>query len=475
MIFMLVAVIIVSVIIVRVPYKKPLCKNCNVILVSIDTLSALHLPCYGYERDTAPNLCAFAKKNILFTNSYSQSSITLDSHISIFTSLYPHTHKLNEIFAQELLDERYKTLPQLLRSNGYNTIYHAVTEDSHLPLNRGLERGFDIIEPGSDINTWKNAYPKLLKNAEEKKPTFLFLHTYATHVPYLTGHEEAHPFTEQKEYPNIPLTENEYYELSDSFFKYVADSIIKSPKIIGEDSAAKADEKNVLIAQKLKNAKSFSDGLEIFNSLPDFLKSAYFYGRYIVRINKSDPDQIKYFKALYDEQIYNMDKQLKNLLDLIEDPRLSKNTILIITSDHGEEFMEHGAITHGTNLYKTATQVPLIMSIPGLGPKKVTNLVQGIDIYPTLADLVGINLKSFLQGIDLVPLIEGKPGAAENRYLVSEIQNLVSIQNFKYKLYYNKENKGVELYNIILDSGEKRDISSANKEVSSNLLSKLKQ
>src|SRR3989344_4435924 len=70
------------------------CKDCNVILVLLDTLGTNHLPCYGYERDTAPILCAFAKENVMFQNAYSNATWTLPSHVSAFTGLYPETHNV---------------------------------------------------------------------------------------------------------------------------------------------------------------------------------------------------------------------------------------------------------------------------------------------------------------------------------------------------------------------------------------------
>ena len=79
---------------VRSFFNKPICDHCNVILISLDTLGANHLPCYGYERNTSPNLCNFAKENVFFTNAFSNASWTLPSHFSIFTSLYPNHHNM---------------------------------------------------------------------------------------------------------------------------------------------------------------------------------------------------------------------------------------------------------------------------------------------------------------------------------------------------------------------------------------------
>src|SRR5260221_12498258 len=72
--------------------SKPVCKDCNVVLVTMDLCAAHNMPCYGYDRQTTPNLCQFGKDNIFFQNAYANSPVTLQSHASIFTGLYPSNH-----------------------------------------------------------------------------------------------------------------------------------------------------------------------------------------------------------------------------------------------------------------------------------------------------------------------------------------------------------------------------------------------
>lgn len=455
--FLMVGILLVFILLV-VSNKKTACDKCNVILVSLDTLSALHLECYGYDRKTAPNLCSFADKNIFFLNSYSQSSITLDSHFSIFTSLYPHTHKMTEVF-KEPLNEKFVTLAQLLRMNGYKTIYHGPLNDINLPLNRGIERGFDVRE-GETIDTWDNAYSKLIKNNKEKKPTFIFLHTYAVHSPYLTGYKYEHLFTNQSEYQDIPLTIEEYRIVTPKLISFIS-MLLPNVRIgeAGETIDFKSDLKKV---EKIKQTSDFNEEKKIFESMSDRTKGLCFSAWYFYNINKKDPERVKYVKALYDEQIYNLDQKIKKLINLVNNPELSKNTILIFTADHGEEFMEHGMLDHSFNLYMTSTQVPLIMHIPDVKPEKIKELVQGIDIYPTVINLIGINQKSKLEGIDLTGIIFGKKDANKNNYLRSEIKNIVEIQDDKFRFYYNTKigNKSIELYDYNSDQQEKINIKS---------------
>ncbi|MFA6407084.1 MAG: sulfatase [Candidatus Paceibacterota bacterium] len=430
--------------------SKPLCERCNVIIISIDTLSSEHLPCYGYERNTAPNLCAFADKNILFSNSYSQSPTTLNSHFSIITSLYPHTHKMTGIL-EGSLSEEYLTMAQLFRLNGYETVYNGSLVNKHLPMTRGFERGFNILESNDSslIEGWNNQYKKLIENSEKGKPTFLFMHSPEVHEPHLPGHSEKHLFTDIPEIPGIPLTieENERFALDE--YREIANNILKY------DSSS-----NRFIAQKLKQAETLESANTIFKTLSGDIQYSAISSRYFEKIKLFAPS-IEYVKGLYDEEIYNLDRSLGDFFEMISHSELSKNTILIITSDHGQEFAEHGKFFHGENLYETSTRVPLIAYIPGVGERRINDLVQGIDIYPTIMSLTGVAPQSILEGIDLTGLIKGGVEAITNKYVLGEFVTQVAIREGNERYYYQKTDKGYipeQAYNLAKDPREKNNL-----------------
>lgn len=444
---------------------KPLCEKCNVILVSLDTLSALHLPCYGYERNTAPNLCAFADKNLLFLNSYSHSPTTLDSHFSIFTSLYPHTHGMKSLSTGSLNEKNY-TLAQIYRNNGYQTIYHGALDDLHLPLDRGIERGFNTIEGSSVIDSWESAYKLLDKNIENKKNFFMFLHTYAVHDPYLTGHSSKHLYTDQKEYENIPLTMEEYTQITPEFAKFAA-YYIKDWNFFKSSN----DKNFSRILEELKNTENLSEAGRLFDKLSvqqGLLLNLWSH----YNIDEKDSEQVRYLRALYDEQIHNLDQKLGKLLKMVESPKYSENTILVITADHGEEFMEHGNLFHGLNLYRTSTQVPLIIHIPGVKPKKIKEMVQGIDIYPTLLSITGFKPQSRIEGIDLTGMISASKNALKNEYLLSEVSyEAAGVQMENWRFYYRiKDGMPLELYNLETDPLEQKNVLSQHPEKREALL-----
>ncbi|HJX59416.1 MAG TPA: sulfatase [Patescibacteria group bacterium] len=434
------------------PFKG--CRNCNVILVSLDTLRADSLACYGYFRDTAPNLCNFAKENVLFLNSYSNADSTLPSHFSIFTSLYPSSHGVTEILRYEL-SPGITPLAQFLKNNGYETVFVGQENDPSFPLDKGLGRGFDkIIYNVEDPKQWTDGLESLLENSKQNKPTFLFLHTYGIHSPYLKILKED-VFT-QGSFPQLPTTKKAYFEFNETLLGYIFEDLETR---ISESKTPESLKRNTQLYGNLKNAASLDKAREIFEELPEYERWGIYSKRYFLSLNTQDPKQVEYLKALYDEGIYRIDQAILGTLDFLKSNNLDKNTIVIITSDHGEEFLEHGEFLHGPTLYNHTTFVPLIISVPGVKEREIQEMAQGIDIYPTIAGLLKLKTPEWLQGIDLTGLISDYPLAKKNRFVVSESYGLQyrSIRDGEWELMTNNDGK-VELYNMKEDFYEKENV-----------------
>lgn len=168
------------------PEKKAqdtsLCNNCNIILISIDTLRADRLGIYGYSKDTSPNINDFFKNDLIFENAYSQTPWTLPSFASMLTSRYP-----DKIFVEtpmDILNEKFLTLPQVLKNNGYYTT--AIEGGEFVTKNYGFGQGFDQF---TEIKDWKDGAQitqdaqKFLSENKDKK-FFLFLRPFQVHDPY---------------------------------------------------------------------------------------------------------------------------------------------------------------------------------------------------------------------------------------------------------------------------------------------------
>lgn len=450
----------------RLPFRIPgipSCPDCNIILVSLDTLRADELPCYGYMRDTAPNLCAFAKENILFLNFYSHSSFTLDSHMSIFTGLYPNTHHVLRALSDSLNPE-IPTIAEILRNRGYTTIWAGITNDINLPIDRGMASGFseihELVPSGQD---WQRGYEELLPELSGSRPVFMFLHTYAAHAPYLPG---AGPRVyDRSNFPSIPVKEEDYFSHSPSFYQYVIGEFRRRMGLVGNtlESNKRLWElsqriEDALQAGNLSQAESVMGGLPWYESYDLYIDWYYRHS-----VDRTNPRMVAYLRSLYDERIRMLDQELKPLFNAIQSPEIRRKTIVMFTADHGEEFMEHGELDHDANIYNTTTHVPFILSIPKIPSGVRRELSQSVDILPTLLDLVGIRRTKPVEGISLRPLLEGGalslPG---QRHLIGQHRGdaIVSIRNDRWKMYKNNtpEARFVELYDLLTDPSERYNV-----------------
>ena len=157
---------------------------CNIVLIDIDILRADALPCYGYKRNTAPNICALAQKGLVFTDNYAQSTWTLPSMMSTITSQYPFNHGVLKTY-RGALDYNTPSLAQALRSAGYKTFFlGSVMPETITDVNGGT-RGYDVIQSAS-VDSWPTLVTTLLKRGA---PFFLHLYTNSLHMPYLLDKE----------------------------------------------------------------------------------------------------------------------------------------------------------------------------------------------------------------------------------------------------------------------------------------------
>ena len=143
--------------------------------------------------------------------------------------------------------------------------------------------------------------------------------------------------------------------------------------------------------------------------------------------------------ALYDGEIAQTDEHVGKILQLLRDLRLSEKTLVIVLSDHGEAFLEHGKLCHGNSLYEEVLHVPLIMRLPGVIPagKRVGGNVSQVDLMPTALGLLHLQGPAQMQGIDLSPVILGDQPLPE-RMIYSELtfgsSNLRAVRWGRFKL-----------------------------------------
>lgn len=189
------------------------------------------------------------------------------------------------------------------------------------------------------------------------------------------------------------------------------------------------------------------------------------HGRYV-----SHPGETSYGDTeedLYDGELHFTDKHMGDLLDYVARSQGGKKTIIIITSDHGDAFGEHGYINHAQDLHRELLHVPLIFYVPNIEPRNIPGAVSPIDIFPTLADLIGYDIRSLnVEGESLVPqLFYGKD--AEHRVVFSETnypKPLRAAVNSRYKLILDLKNNVSRLFDLKKDPLEKKNVWTSDKE-----------
>ncbi len=369
-----------------------------VILLDIDTLRADHLSCYGYGRQTSPNIDAFAAGAIRFENAYSQAPNTPPSQTSIMTSLYPSRHGM--ITDEDRVPEEVTTLAEAYRDAGYRTVGFADGGymSHHWNIHQGFEKYYN--HPTEGLAT---IGPKVIRWLRKKAPHtfFLLVHTYDVHSPY----DPPEPYKSQFTVGLAPTTPG--FEPVTEFF-------------------------NELLDQGRKGEK-------------DLLS----------------PEDVAFMKARYDGGIRFMDDWVGKILSELRELGLYERSTIVLLSDHGEEFQEHGSVMH-EKLYRTVTQIPLIIKPAGWTEGKVVReVVESIDVMPTLLELAGIPSPQGIQGRSLLPLVKGQPAGPFRAFSESPFyggRRAISLGN--HRLLLSRADGSREFYDLSVDPLEQEDLAS---------------
>jgi arylsulfatase A-like enzyme len=380
----------------------------SVILISLDTLRADHLGCYGYSRPTSPHLDAFAARNVRFEHAIAQAPWTRPSHRAMLSGLYPSEKTQGP--------ERFLAVPFWLA--GYRTA--AVTAGGQVDSRFGFGAGFEAYR----VEHWVESPERLVEGlaSSSPEPFFLFLHTFAIHEPY-----------------------------TDTRF-----TVGMPPGRVGD---------------------RFTKALE-------------------QRLGQSiQPEERRYAEALYDGGIAYTDERLGRFFAAAERAGWLERAIVVVTSDHGEQFWEHGNWGHGQTLYDHQLRVPLIVSLPGAlrrslgeagsGKRVVAEQVRLVDLYPTLLELTGLPRPRLLAGRSLRPLLAGEPQSpveafAENVNIRPVERKGLRTQRYKFVLTFPRRAmvggpQEYQLFDLRADPGEQTNLAKAHPELVQSFLKRLLQ
>jgi arylsulfatase A-like enzyme len=424
--------------------RAPRPRKPDIYFVVMDAFRADRLEPYGAPRRLAPALESFGEGAVLFRDAFAPSSWTKPAVTSAFTSTSPSTHGVNGLFSA--IPGEALTLAEYLRGYGYRTL--GVSANPEVGRQAGMAAGFDVLDAttlGTVLDAagpptsagrflvrypvgslWRASRGGLFVNRRLAfwarlvggPPRFLYIHYMEPHTPNLPRAEylgELKPFLDK-----VEKRRAREIELGKYFFAEVA----TDPAFV-----------------------------------PDY-----------------NDDELALARALYDADIRRMDVVIADLLEnVVPASGEGPEPIIIITADHGEEFLEHGRWLHGAGLHREVAEIPLIIKLPGRAPAVLDGPVSLVDLAPTVASAVGLPVPDGWEGLDLTPyagrgqtvprrtlLLEGiqelSVEASDPSHRTIEINVLVGGGYY----YVKDENAGVEyLYDRRLDPWQVNDLARA--------------
>lgn len=392
----------------------------NLIILMVDTLRADHLGLHGYSRETSPDLDRFSRGATVFLSNFSQASRTGPSVASLFTSLHVRSHgvinPLERWDGKGVLDPARTTLAEILEKAGYSC--RAVVSNPNVHGRYGFGQGFGTylsVPLQTDAGLINGQAMRWLREREEGKPFFLYLHYMEPHSPYDPPSPARGRFSD----PGYsgPIT-GDHLQL---------DAILR-----GDMTAGEADRQRI-----------------------------------------SD---------LYDEEIYSWDREFGMFLGFLESQGLLENTVVMVTSDHGEEFFEHGGLLHGYTLYEEQLHVPLVIRAPDFEPRKISSVTRSVDVLPTMLELLGLEPAGGVQGMSLVPQMRGEAGGDLPVFAEAQMRAVKTVRSrsfrskgWKYVETIVPRGRGPELFDLAADPWERKNRIDSNPDTANKIRRQMKE
>jgi arylsulfatase A-like enzyme len=385
----------------------------NVLFIVVDTLRSDYTPFGHFDNSNMPQL----KKKLMpdshvFKNAFSNSPWTLPSVASLLTSQYPSRLNIKNLVSR--LDEKNLTIAEVLKDRGYFTF--GVVSHILLQTKYGIHQGFDIYNENNISTEFSNHYSISSPGITADAIGFIRKHKRRKFFMLL------HYFDPHYIYINHDST-SEY---------------------IGE-----------------------------------FTSRDIVYLRNLIREGHYTPKDLAYLKDSYTSEILFTDSYIGQLIDELKSKKLYDNTLIVFTSDHGEEFIEKGWLGHSTNVYNEQIKVPMLIKPPdsksNLPRVSQNSYVSNIDIAPSVLRILGISPISDFQGRDIFSEEEGSKvvysEVVQRDY--GEFKNRACVIQDGWKLVFNFVTKTYELYDLVEDRGEIRNVLGSNDDVERSLKMKL--
>jgi len=401
----------------------------NLILFGVDSLWADHMSAYGYHRLTTPHIDRFAREGVLFERNYSPHIPTTSAYATMLTGMDCFSHEVVALRHRGGLTEKVRTLAEILREAGYTTTCVGFSGNPS-------SRGFDQYLSYEGWGSWETrpsrkaenlnavALPELERLAREGQPFFLFLRHMDPHSPYLPPEPFEHLF-----YSGDPC------------------------------DPSKPD--------TIRPALEFKPFRDYFATwMPPGIRDA------------------DYVVAQYDGAIAYMDACIQRWFQRIEELWLAENTLVILNGDHGETLTDHDCYFDHHGLYDCTLHVPLIMRFPGRLPagRRIGGYTLHQDLVPTILELLDVPTEIRFDGKSLLPLIRGERASNWSEFYLTECtwMRKHGWRTPQWKLHVALEpdfhfKPEVELYNLIEDPNENRNLAEEEPEVVATLKARMER
>lgn len=305
-------------------------RSPNIVLIVMDTLRQDRLGCYGHDRATSPRLDALAERGVLYENAYSTASWTWPSTASILTGLHPETHGVLDSNAC-YLNGAVESLPELLSERYMVTA--AFTCNPLIVPDKNFDQGFDEFDSMHRFRESSKVVPAVRQWIRDNAAARFFLYVQLT-----DPHEQYHLVPGAVE------------------------------RVGGERPADYPDKGLLAYHPRLLRGQGHDDE---GNPIAD---------------EALGPEVVEWMQRAYDAAVFTADTWVGEILDQLEESGLADRTLIAFTSDHGEELLDHGLVTHGNTVFAELTRVPLILAGPGLPEGlRVEKPISNRHLAPSLA------------------------------------------------------------------------------------------
>ena len=411
-------------------------RSYNVIFITVDTLRADYLTCYNPDALPTPNIDRIAREGVLFKNAYSTIPITLPSHTVIFTSRQPYELKLFN--NTDVFDHKVPMVSDILEYDGYHTA--AFISLGVLKGTNGLGSGFNVYDDNfdkfrgrfykfaSEVN--ESALPWL--EAQRKKRFFAWIHYSDPHEPYVTSNAPADTEVIVK---NVPYNKFCFAKREDVTLNFSARPGENSIEFYalgneGKDRIKTGDSKRYIdyklfITPAEGIRTNFGEEWQDMH-LENVGHIRGFNGKGVLHVVNDNPQavklQLRFMTGVYDQdlevirrnyaaEVQNVDHYIGELWKKLKDLGIDHKTIVVLTADHGEGLKTHGVLGHVSTIYNEVAHVPLMIYYPQLGysNKIVTDMVDHLDLMPTVLDLLHKRSRQIMRGHSLKQYVSRSP------------------------------------------------------------------